>query len=40
MPRNWSVAQQKMKELQREIKTLKEGHVKEMLDAMRGISIY
>lgn len=24
MPRNWSVAQQKMKELQREIKSLKE----------------
>ncbi|XP_058472056.1 BEN domain-containing protein 5-like [Solea solea] len=37
MPRNWSVAQQKIKELQREIKSLKEGHVKEILDSMRDL---
>ena len=37
MPRNCSVAPQKLKEIQREIKSLKEGHVKEILDAMRGI---
>ena len=37
MPRNWSVAVQKMKRLQREIKSLKEGHVEEILDAMSGI---
>ncbi|KAL6483824.1 hypothetical protein MHYP_G00086960 [Metynnis hypsauchen] len=36
LPRNWSKAQQKIKELKRENKRLKEGNVKEILDAMRG----
>ncbi|KAL6491018.1 hypothetical protein MHYP_G00013630 [Metynnis hypsauchen] len=36
LPRNWNKAQQKIKELKRENKRLKEGNVKEILDAMRG----
>ncbi|KAL6484034.1 hypothetical protein MHYP_G00089070 [Metynnis hypsauchen] len=37
LPRNCSKAQQKIKELKRENKRLKEGNVKEILDAMRGV---
>ncbi|XP_038150337.1 uncharacterized protein LOC119789498 isoform X2 [Cyprinodon tularosa] len=37
LPRNWSVAQQRLKKLQRENKSLKEAHVKDILDAMREL---
>ncbi|KAL6485872.1 hypothetical protein MHYP_G00052640 [Metynnis hypsauchen] len=39
LPRNWSKAQQKIKELKRENKRLKEGNVKEILDAMRELPV-
>lgn len=36
LPRNWSTAQQQIKEIKREIKRLKEDNVKEILNAMKG----
>ncbi|KAL7834764.1 hypothetical protein SRHO_G00290110 [Serrasalmus rhombeus] len=39
LPRNWSKAQQKIKELKRENKRLKEGSIKEILDAMRELPV-
>lgn len=37
LPRNWSMVQKKMTELQREMKALKEDSGKEILEAMKGI---
>ncbi|XP_062866938.1 uncharacterized protein LOC134329583 [Trichomycterus rosablanca] len=39
LPRNWSKAQQKIKELKRENKRLKEGNPKEILDALRELPV-